>query len=266
MHEAREPFRLPPVSQTQSSFTPAEPRQTIDPSAYNINFNRGILDRASSCQKSKKDPGSARDETVKRCNDCKAPLGYVDGDAQAVSTSLKIGILVLISDETSTAIVHKKAVNPYPEHDTLWGWIRRFVQQGQHILSEIQGRYEDEIDAASSQRAREQNSIDSGLQKRAEQRARIGKIRDVVGKLWETEKKNEKQWDAAWEMTNDEMKIIKKELESFENHVPRCDDKLFARCKAAEALLVKQKKFYEALLYRFETEAAGRGLDLGVSE
>ncbi|KNG49383.1 hypothetical protein DDE82_002553 [Stemphylium lycopersici] len=125
------------------------------------------------------------------------------------------------------------------------------------------GRYENEVDAASSQRAHEQDFIEFGLQKRAEQRARIGNIRDVVGRLWETEKKNEKQWDAAWEMTNDEMKIIKKELESFENHVPRCDDKLFARYKAAEALLVKQKKFYEALLYRFETEAAGRGLDLG---
>lgn len=67
-------------------------------------------------------------------------------------------------------------------------------------------------------------------------------------------------------MTNHEMKIVEKELDSFENHIPRCDDKLFARRKTAEVLLAKQKRFYDALLYRVETETTGRGLDLEISE
>lgn len=92
-----------------------------------------------------------------------------------------------------STIPRKKTTNPYPEHDTLWGWMGKFAQQGKSIVPQIRERYEDEIDAASSQREREQNLIESGLQKSTEQQARIGKIRDVVGQLWETEKKNEKQ-------------------------------------------------------------------------
>lgn len=130
--------------------------------------------------------------------------------------------------------------------------MQNFVQQGHNILFEVAKRYEYEVEQANKQFSKEDDAIETALQKYDEQWSRTIKVKSALALVRDHEHKDDLK--EAREIVKEQLRSIQREREALENRRPRCEDQHYRRHKATATLFENQPKFYDAIVYRIQSE------------
>ena len=133
----------------------------------------------------------------------------------------------------------------------------------QYAMEEISQQRNKELEAADKEYQLDIYSLEEMMQKRMAQKSRIEELQKPLGALWESELP---EWKQAWNLTHQEKSHIKKELETLENQIARCEEKYSRRKDAADRLLKQRVKHYKKVIYHVRAEAKRCCISLDLPE
>jgi len=142
--------------------------------------------------------------------------------------------------------------------------LRKFVKHGEQILSELSAQRDAAHEVFAKEQQNELRSAEAASEDLAREYKRIKAIYIGIGDLWEHE--NEELWSKTYNMCRVELVRIKEEQKGLENHSARDEEKVAKRQWDGEKMLVKQIKYYEAILKLAKSEVVSRWGDVGALE
>ena len=139
--------------------------------------------------------------------------------------------------------------------------LRKFVKHGEQILSELSAQRDAADEVFAKEQQNELRSAEAASEDLDKEYARIKAIYIGIGDLWEHE--NEELWNKTYDLCRAELVRIKEEQKALENHSARDEEKVVKRQWDGEKMLMKQIKYYEAILKLAKSEVVSRWGDVG---
>ncbi|KAI4917775.1 hypothetical protein J4E85_009867 [Alternaria conjuncta] len=139
--------------------------------------------------------------------------------------------------------------------------LRKFVKHGERILSELSAQRAAADETFAKEQQNELRSAEAASEDLDKEYARIKAIYIGIGDLWEHE--NEELWNKTYDLCRAELVRIKEEQKALENHSARDEEKVVKRQWDGEKMLMKQIKYYEAILKLAKSEVVSRWGEVG---
>jgi len=130
--------------------------------------------------------------------------------------------------------------------------MRDQVDLCQYAMDEISQQRDEELEAADREHQLDIYNLKVMIQKRMAQKSHVEELQKPLGALWESELP---EWKQAWTLSHEEISHIKKELETLENQIARCEENHSRRKDAADKLLKQRVKHYKRVIYHVRAEA-----------